>query len=147
MSESDIGVPGALGEAVRRVGEELGVARLDRLWLFPPLARGRTESGLVAAGCFLEGDRRLLVTLSYRAQERGAGVDFHPLLQEEGVAPRDRLPRVMEGVVQRFDAELGSAREAELSGDPAAFEALVEELGRGRLPLHARGPGVMEVST
>ncbi|MSR22597.1 MAG: hypothetical protein EXR92_03485 [Gemmatimonadetes bacterium] len=151
MPESEIGVPRALAEAVRRMGEEVGLSRLDVLWLFPPLARGRSESGVVAAGCFVEGHRRLLVTLSYRAQESGTGVSFYPLFQEEGEAPEDRLPRVMEGVVRRFDS-LGSPRAIGLGGDPAAFEALVDELVSGwpssweRVPSveGARGPRAEE---
>jgi hypothetical protein len=103
-------------------------SRLDRLWLFPPLVRGRSERGVVAASCFVEDERRLLVTLAYQAQETGVGMSFHPVFQEEGEAPDARLPGVMEGVVQRFDGGPGPPRVVRLGGEPARLHALLEDL-------------------
>jgi len=40
----------------------LGPAAIDRLWIFPPLVRGRREWGLVAAGCFDGAGARRPVT-------------------------------------------------------------------------------------
>ncbi len=127
MAERDIGVPGAVGEALKRLRKRIPPEQLDRLWIFPPLIEGRCESGVVAAGCFAGGDRRVLVTLSYRAEETGRGVSFHPSFKEEGEAPLDRLPRVMEGVVERCAVELGAPHAVSLAGDPAALEALIDE--------------------
>jgi hypothetical protein len=140
MANSDPGVPEALPRALRHLAEHLGPRSLDRLWIFPPLRKGRRESGLIAAGCFNreagqdgEGEeagkeRRRLVTLAYRAEETGKGVTFEPIVQEEGEAPDDRLPRVIEGVVQRSGEEHGEPRPVPLGGDPQALEALLEEL-------------------
>ena len=127
MEERNVGVPGAVAEALRRLGQRVPPEQLDRLWIFPPLADGRSESGVVAAGCFARADRRVLVTLSYRAEETGEGVSFHPTFQEEGEAPKDRLPRVIAGVVERSGAEYGSPSSASLAGDPEALETLIEE--------------------
>jgi hypothetical protein len=128
MTERDAGVPGALGEALRELSERVPPSRLDRLWLFPPLARGRSESGVIAASCFVEGDRRLLVTLAYRAEETGSGVSFKPVFQEEGEAPEDRLPRIMDGVVRRSEEAREPPRAVSIAGDPGAFAGLIEEL-------------------
>ncbi len=125
MAERDIGVPGAVAEALRRLRQRVPPERLDRVWIFPPRADGRSESGLVAAGCYAGGDRRVLVTLSYRAEETGRGVTFHPSFQEEGEAPTDRLPRVMEGVVERSGAGFGAPGSTALAGDPAVLENLI----------------------
>lgn len=127
MTDTDIGVPGAVAEALRRLGERIPPERLDRIWIFPPLASGRRESGVLAAGCFVERDRRLLVTMAYRAEESGRGVTFQSTYQEEGEAPLDRLPRVMEGVVERSETGLGGPRSIRLEGDPERFRALVVE--------------------
>ena len=55
------GVPEALPQALGVIRERLGTGRVDALWLFPPLVRGRSERGLVVASCFVEhGDRRRL---------------------------------------------------------------------------------------
>jgi hypothetical protein len=127
MSERDIGVPGAVAEALRQLSSRLPPERLDRVWIFPPLANGRNESGVVAAGCFAGDDRRVLVTLSYRAEETGRGVTFRVRVREEGEAPRNLLPRVMEGAVARSGIGLGAPRSTILNGDARALEVLIEE--------------------
>jgi hypothetical protein len=128
MAERDPGVPGALAEAIGRLSARVAPELMDRLWIFPPLRKGRRESGLVAAGCFADEGRRLLVTLAYRAQETGKGIAFEPSFQEEGEAPKDRLARVIEGVVQRSGEEFGEPRSVRLEGDPGALATLLGEL-------------------
>jgi hypothetical protein len=140
MSERDPGVPGAMGEALRRLADRIPPERMDRLWLFPPIRKGRRESGLLAAGCLTESDRRLLVTLAYRAEETGKGIAFHASFQEEGEAPEDRLPRVIEGVIQRSGEQPGEPRAVTLGGDPAALEALLSEIDPVHPDLLRDGP-------
>ena len=125
MTKRDIGVPGALAKALGFLRERMPADRLDRVWIFPPLVDGRSESGVVAAGCFAEGDRRLLVTVSYSARETGRGVSFVPAFEAQGTAPAESLPRVMEGVVRRHgDASL-PPRSTVLGGDAEAFDRLI----------------------
>lgn len=147
MTDADPGVPGALARALRTLAERTGTGTLDRVWLFPPMRKGRRESGLVAAGCFLSppaGERRLVVTLAYRAEESGKGIAFDHAFQEEGEAPDDRLPRVIEGVVQRSEEALGEPRPVPLGGDAEAFEALVADLEPDRpdAPAYPTDPAV-----
>ena len=127
MSENDIGVPSAVAEALRQLRDRLPSEQLDRVWIFPPLADGRKESGVVAAGYFAGEDRRVLVTLSYRAEETGGGITFEASFREEGEAPKDRLPRVIEGVVERSGIGLGTPHASTLNGDAGALEELIEE--------------------
>lgn len=125
------GVPEALPRTVQRVVHAWPVERLDRLWLFPPLIRGRKESGLVAASCRVDDapdDRRLLVTASYSAERSGRGLDLEVRIEEEGEAPADRLPRVMQGVVVRSGIQLGDATEVPVEGSPEALAAWFEEV-------------------
>jgi hypothetical protein len=115
----------------------LGPETLDRLWIFPARIRGRTERGLVAASRYapaaLEGEsdtapaeeRRRLYTAAYTAERTGKGLVIEHGLREEGEAPPDRLPRVMDGVVKRSGDELGDPREVLLHGDAALFEELM----------------------
>lgn len=121
------GVPEALPRTLREIGERLGPRAIDRLWLFPPLIRGRREWGLVAAGCFDGGGARRLVTARYTAERTGKGLYLDMQLLDEGVAPSDRLPRVMEGVARRGPEPLGSPRLVELGGAAEAFESLIGE--------------------
>lgn len=139
------GVPEAIPRTVQGLGLRLGPETLDRLWIFPPMIRGRREWGLVAASRFApdaetrgpdgaeaEG-RRLLFTAPYSAERTGKGLTVEWSLVEQGEAPPDRLPRVMDGVVRRAGDELGEAREIELGGAAGHFEALLDELGRDLL--------------
>lgn len=120
------GVPEALPRALRMIGERLGAGSVDRIWIFPPLVRGRREWGLVAASRFDAGSRRLF-TAPYVAERTGRALHLDLSLREQGTAPADRLPRVMDGVVQRGDDELGEPEEIEFGGDAERFEAFVAE--------------------
>lgn len=70
---------------------------------------------------------RRLYTAVYSAERKGASLTVEPALSEEGIAPQDRLARVMDGVVRRSGGELGDPREITLGGDPAKFEELLAE--------------------
>ncbi len=131
MAHDDIGVPEALPRALDDLRVRLGSAALDRLWIFPPIRRGRRERGLVAVSAFQEGvERRGLMTLTYAAEHSGReGVRIDVSLTHEGEAPADRFPTVMKGVVQRGGEERGEPREVEIGGSSEKLEALLEELG------------------
>lgn len=126
--KDDPGVPEALPHALAQARTRLGIERMDRLWIFPPIRRGRRERGLVAASLLLEGDeRRRIVTVAYTAERTGRGLTVDPVFHEEGDAPPGLLPRVMEGVVRRAGGGYGEPREAEVGGDAERFDALVGE--------------------
>lgn len=136
--ESGPGVPEALPRVLRAVADRYGAETLDRVWIFPPIRRGRREWGLVALSRYdvdasegaareADPDGRRLYTAAYTAERTGRELSVEPILSEQGRAPLDRLPRVMEGVVRRSGDERGEAREIAIAGDPDAFETLVEE--------------------
>ena len=122
-----VGVPEALPRTLKRIGTQLGAESIDRLWIFPPLVRGRREWGLVAASCFDQAGRRRLVTAQYAAERTGKGLFLDTKLTEEGVAPPDRLPRVMDGVTRRAPRMKGSPQVVDIAGGAEALEALVGE--------------------
>lgn len=138
MGDADPGVPEALPRTLRIVAERLGVETLDRLWIFPPVMRGRREWGLVTVSRFDvvpapgeaagDADRRRLYTAAYTAERTGRGLVIEPVLSEEGTAPVDRFPRVMDGVVRRSGDQRGEPREVAVAGDPDTFARLVAEL-------------------
>ncbi|MCH7530723.1 MAG: hypothetical protein IIB36_03045 [Gemmatimonadetes bacterium] len=126
---ADPGVPEALPRSLIRVRDRLGVDAVDRLWIFPPVRRGRREQGLVAVSTFLVGeDRRVMITVAYTAEHTGKGVTFEASFTQEGEAPPDRFPSVMAGVVRRSGEGLGEAREVEIHGSAEKFEQLLEEV-------------------
>jgi len=126
--QDDPGVPEALPRTLVHARGRLGTERLDRLWIFPPIRRGRRERGLLAVSLFLEGEeRRRIVTVSYTAERTGRGLTVEHAFHEEGDAPPELLPRVMEGVVRRAGEAYGEPRQVEIEGDALRFDALVDE--------------------
>ena len=127
-SSRDPGVPEALPRVLIRVRDHFGSELIDRLWLFPPVRRGRREQGLVAVSTFLEGqERRAMVTVAYTAEHSGAGVSIETSFTQEGEAFPERFPAVMLGVVDRPRETPGEAREVEISGSGQKFEELMED--------------------
>jgi len=130
----DPGVPGALAAAGRHLAGQLPVERMDRLWVFPPVRRGRKERGLLVASVLLPDDpaRRGVVTVRYTAGETGkGGVQVDPVFRDEGAAPPEFLPRIIEGVVRRSEMEGGHPREILLEGDPDRFTTWLADEERG----------------
>lgn len=128
----DSPVPEALGRLLMLLGKRVEVETMDRIWIFPPLVRGRKEWGLVAVSSQAEDPAlRNLVTARYAAELTGHGMEFEPEFLSEGVAPPERLPSVMDGVVRRSDLQLGVAREEVIAGDAESFGRLLLEYGSG----------------
>ena len=127
-SSRDPGVPEALPRVLIRVRDHFGSELIDRLWLFPPVRRGRREQGLVAVSTFLEGqERRAMVTVAYTAEHSGAGVSIETSFTQEGEAFPERFPAVLLGVVDRTRETPGEAREVEISGSGQKFEEVMED--------------------
>lgn len=127
VQTKEIGVPEALPRTLRGVGRRLGTDTIDRLWIFPPLVRGRREWGLVAASCFDENGSRRLVTARYAAERTGKGLFLDTRLADEGSAPSDRLPRIMEGVAARGPGPLGNPTMVVVEGGEEAWQNLLGE--------------------
>jgi hypothetical protein len=137
---ADSPVPDAVGRVLQGILDRYGGENVDRVWIFPPLIRGRRESGLVAfSGLTPDSFRRTLYTARYSAEltRTGGSVDYG--ISVEGDAPPDRLSRVMDGVVRRSDLQLGDAREVEIRGDAERLRALIEEYGVVSAPGPQRG--------
>lgn len=125
-------VPTALPRAVRILGELRSPARIDRVWLFPPVVSGRKEQGVLVASLLLEGEeeRRGVVTLHWTHEVRSGGaLDFTHLLRDEGIVPADRMHRVIEGVVRRSgDFGAGGAEERIVAGEVELFERWIVDV-------------------
>lgn len=128
-------VPEAVGRLLTLLEKRVGAGSMDRVWIFPPLVRGRREWGLVAVSCLTEDPgKRSLITGRYTAALTGTGILFESEFISEGLAPPDRLPHVMDGVVRRSDLQLGIPREREIKGDAERFQGLLAEFCLGSLP-------------
>ena len=126
--KDDPGVPEALPRTLIRVRDRLGVETIDRLWIFPPVRRGRREQGLVAVSTFQQGqERRSMITVAYNAEHTGKGITVEPTFTMEGAAPAETFPPVMQGVVRRSGEGAQEPREVLIDGTAANFEELMEE--------------------
>jgi hypothetical protein len=127
---SDNPVPEAVGRLVEVVLGHLGGERVDKVWIFPPLVRGRREWGLLAVSALTDDPhQRVLYTARYSAELTGKGTTFESEVSLEGSAPPDRLPRVMDGVVRRSDLQLGEAKEVDIQGDTQLLLDLMKSYG------------------
>jgi hypothetical protein len=135
----DPGVPEALPRTLVATRSRFAPEGMDHLWIFPPMRRGRREWGLVAVSLTLDGEeRRRLVTVAYTSERTGAGLTLDQVFHDEGEAPPDFLPRIMEGVVRRAGDAFGEPRVVEIAGDAALFTALVEEFDPALLAVQAK---------
>jgi hypothetical protein len=125
-NEAGPGVPEAVPRGLQHLLDRYGGEALDRIWIFPPLVSGRREWGLLVASVFTDGpERRLLVSVPYTAERTGKGLTLEWSVQEQGEAPPDRFPRVVDGVVRRAEKDLGEPSLLEIEGD---LQRLLEAL-------------------
>jgi hypothetical protein len=122
--------------ALSALADRIPVVRIDRVWLFPPRQLGERESGLAVLSLYsdepdLPGDRRQLYTLRYEAS-RGRSATRHDHLEQQGSAPRDRVSRVIAGVLRRL-GEAEDPRLETVEGDPARWSAVLGVDGVVRL--------------
>jgi hypothetical protein len=124
----------ALRAALLALPEHVPLARLDRVWIFPPRETGGRESGLLVLALLPEeepapaGAPRRLLTLRYEADRGRARARPRLELAEQGSAPPDLIPRVIAGVVARL-REPDEPAEHALHGSAAAWHALLERYG------------------
>ena len=144
-----------LAAALAAAAATLPPERVDQVWLFPPRTAGEKESGLAVLALLpREGeraDRRALCTLRYEAEpdrtaKTGKGARALPrmvrrdLLEEQGIAPADRLDRIIDGVVRRLGGDGGveAPEVRDVGGDPDRWRELLADLDPASA---APGPG------
>jgi len=122
-----------LGAALAAVADRFPADRLAQVWIFPPRRIAARESGLavlvVTAG---EGgdERRTIWTLRYEAETaRGGKTTRTDALEEQGTVPPDRVNRIVDGVVQRLEAERDAPDVRDVDRDAETWRALLDELG------------------
>lgn len=128
---------------LRTIGRDIGVAHIDRVWLFPPrrLKAGETSVVVVAAFPELDDDRRRVYAAHYTAPS-DPGAEPRLALDEFGSAPTDRVGRVVEEVVERIkdDAPTGPPRSVPIDGQDDRWDAMVHELAEQFLQEAAENP-------
>lgn len=131
--------PDALPEAplfalLRNIEQEVGVDRIDRIWVFPPrrLEAGETAVVVVAALPDIDTDRRRVYAAHYTAREDSSEPSL--ALDEYGTAPTDRVGRLVEEVVERIkDGPAEAPRSHDISGNYDRWRTILHELAESQL--------------
>jgi hypothetical protein len=119
---------------LRTVEAEIGVDRIDRVWVFPArrLERGETSLAVVAAFPDIDADRRRVYAAHYTAHDEAD--EARLVLDEFGTAPTDRVGRLVEDVVERIkDGPAEAPRSHTIRGEDERWHAFLHELAEAFL--------------
>jgi hypothetical protein len=124
----------ALRQLLQGLPARIPPERIDRVWLFAPREVGGKESGLVVlsvqpAPTAANTDQRLVLTLRYEAERTRTGVRVRDTLAEQGAAPADRIPRLIEGVLARLKDAAENPLARTIAGSPARWAELLRDVG------------------
>jgi hypothetical protein len=118
--------------ALEGLAEKLPASAIDELWIFPVRRSGNNESTVIVASAFVEGDdaRRRIITAHLTNRQVQGKILAQRMVDEQGIAPAERIGRLVHGVLRRLDEELAALppREVSIQREPARWDALVQEL-------------------
>jgi hypothetical protein len=116
----------------------LSIEVVDELFIFPPRRVGSTQSVVVVISAFdgTDGRRRVLTARYVARHDRRGKAQIEESIVEHGVAPPDRIGRLIDGVLRRLDEELASAPPyaARVGGDPERWNSLRDKLAAEAAP-------------
>lgn len=128
---------GTLSEAQRELLRELPnrvpVERIERIWVFGARQVGERESGLLVLSLLPPAERppdqRQVVTWRYEAERVRGRLQRSDSVAEEGWAPAERIPRLIDGVLARLRDETENPVTEAIEGSEARWTALMQALG------------------
>jgi hypothetical protein len=128
---------GWLSEAQRELLRELPgrvpVERIERIWVFGVRQVGERESGLIVLSLLpppeRAEDQRQVVTWRYEAERVRGRLQRSDAVAEEGWAPAERIPRLIEGVLARLRDETENPVTETIGGSERRWTALLQSLG------------------
>ena len=133
------------GDAYRVVLDPLeshpGAASADRVWAFPPRDVRGVPAALIVVSAYADTDerRRLLTARLVVDAPEDASRRRPPAsrveVAEQGEVPRDRVPRLLDGVVRRLgeDPVDGSPASFDIGGDPERWAEMRATLAAERI--------------
>ena len=120
-------------QLLRELPARVPVERVERIWLFAPREIGERESGLLVLSLLSDGTRpegqRQVVTWRYEAERVRGRLRRTDAVTEEGWAPSERIPRLIEGVLARLGDKRENPASEEIAGSETRWVALLESLG------------------
>lgn len=130
-----------LFDLLRTIEGDVGVDRIDRIWVFPPrrLDAGETAVVVVAAFHHTDTDRRRVYAAHYTAHDDAT--ETRLALDEFGTAPTDRVGRLVEEVLERIkDGPAGAPRSHAIDGRDEHWNQVLHELAADHLDQARRNP-------
>lgn len=107
----------------------LGIDGIDSVWLFPPRRIPDGETAVVVVSAFHDEDRRRVLAAHYTARTETRETAVQERIAEYGIAPTQRVGRVVEGVLNRVEDELSAApRHIPVRGEEDRWSELLESL-------------------
>jgi hypothetical protein len=122
----------ALQHVLAHLHEVAAAEEIDHVWLFSPRDLSGRESGLLVLSLRTGDDapaQRRLLTVAYETEAGARELRVARTVTEQGRAPADRIPRLMQGVLARLRDEPGDPVETPIRFDPARWTALLERHG------------------
>lgn len=121
-------VSGAASELLGALATEFAVESVDSVWVFPPRRIGAAESTVIVLALYCDDDdRRRIVTARFIGRRaRNGGIVIERELAEHGIAPADRIERLIDGVLRRLgDDPAATPHAARIEGQPARWLELL----------------------
>jgi hypothetical protein len=123
--------PPAVVAALVELASVVTPERIDRVWIFSARRVGERESRVVVLSLFVpeeaRRERREIHTVRMERTLSGRHLG-KPVISVEGVAPEDRVDRVIAGVLTRLKEVAENPMVAEVGGDGERWEALLDSL-------------------
>ncbi len=126
---------------LRHVEREMGVDRIDRIWVFPPRRLEAGETAVVVVSAFPELDdaRRRVYAAHYTASEEAR--EPRLALDEYGTAPTERVGRLVEEVVERLkDQPAEAPRSHDVGGRDDLWNTVLHDLAEAHLAEVQKNP-------
>lgn len=120
---------------VTELPELVPLARIDRVWAFPPRLHGDAESGLLVLALLSEeepgSNQREVVTVEY---ELRTGKGAPPPVREvtpRGWAPAERVPQLIAGVLRRLGGVEEEPLTDSIGGETERWSRFAERITAG----------------
>lgn len=119
---------------LRSLERDVGVDRIDRIWVFPPRRVQSGETSVVVISAFpeIDSDRRRVYAARYTAREDAREATL--AIDEFGTAPTDRVERLAEEVVERIkEGPPAAPRSHHIDGSDDRWAAVLHALAESHL--------------